>query len=125
MARIAGVNIPNHQHAEIALTAIYGIGRPRAQAICVAAGIKGTNKIKDLSPVYPDIAKQARVQGIVILEAIIDPQGNVTNVRVLRSIPLLDQSAIEAVKQWKYEPTLLNGVPVPIVMTVTVNFALS
>ena len=49
MARIAGVNIPNHQHAEIALTAIYGIGRPRAQAICVAAGIKGTTKIKDLS----------------------------------------------------------------------------
>ena len=47
----------------------------------------------------------------MILEAIIDPQGNVTNVRVLRSIPLLDQSAIDAVKQWKYEPTLLNGVP--------------
>ena len=49
MARIAGVNIPNHQHAEIALTAVYGIGRPRAKAICVAAGIKGTTKIKDLS----------------------------------------------------------------------------
>ena len=49
MARIAGVNIPNHQHAEIALTAIYGIGRPRAQAICAAAGIKGSAKIKDLS----------------------------------------------------------------------------
>ena len=49
MARIAGVNIPNHQHAEIALTAIYGIGRPRAQAICVAAGIKGSAKVKDLS----------------------------------------------------------------------------
>ena len=62
---------------------------------------------------------------MVILEAIIDPGGNVTNVRVLRSIPLLDNSAIEAVRQWKYEPTLLNGVPVPIVMTVTVNFALS
>ena len=49
MARIAGVNIPNHQHAEIALTAIYGIGRARAQAICVAAGIKGSTKIKDLN----------------------------------------------------------------------------
>jgi hypothetical protein len=49
MARIAGVNIPNHQHAEIALTAVYGIGRPRAKAICVAAGIKGTTKVKDLS----------------------------------------------------------------------------
>ena len=66
-----------------------------------------------------------RVQGIVILEAIIDPSGSVTNVRVLRSIPLLDQSAIDAVRQWKYQPTLLNGVPVPIVMTVTVNFSLS
>jgi small subunit ribosomal protein S13 len=49
MARIAGVNIPNHQHAEVALTAIYGIGRPRAQAICAAAGIKGSAKVKDLS----------------------------------------------------------------------------
>ena len=86
--------------------------------------IRPPNKIKDVAPKYPDIAKQARVQGIVILEAIIDPTGNVTNVRVLRSIPLLDQSAIDAVRQWKYEPTLLNGVPVPIVMTVTVNFTL-
>jgi small subunit ribosomal protein S13 len=49
MARIAGINIPNHQHAEIALTAIYGIGRARAQAICAAAGVAGSRKIKDLS----------------------------------------------------------------------------
>jgi small subunit ribosomal protein S13 len=49
MARIAGINIPNHQHAEIALTAIFGIGRSRAQAICVAAGVQGTRKIKDLN----------------------------------------------------------------------------
>ena len=54
MARISGVNIPNHQHAEIALTAIYGIGRPRAQAICTAAGIKGSTKIKDLSDAQMD-----------------------------------------------------------------------
>src|SRR3989442_5402016 len=49
MARIAGINIPNHQHAEIALTAIFGIGRARAQAICAAAGVQGTRKIKDLT----------------------------------------------------------------------------
>lgn len=97
----------------------------KQEPVRVGGDIRPPNKIKDSKPVYPDIAKQARVQGIVILEAIIDPQGNVTNVRVLRSIPLLDQSAIDAVKQWKYEPTLLNGVPVPIVMTVTVNFQLS
>jgi small subunit ribosomal protein S13 len=49
MARIAGINIPNHQHSDIALTAIYGIGRARAQAICAAAGVQGTRKIKDLT----------------------------------------------------------------------------
>ena len=49
MARIAGINIPNHQHAEIALTSIYGIGRSRAQAICAAAGVQGNRKIKDLN----------------------------------------------------------------------------
>ena len=54
MARIAGVNIPNHQHAEIALTAIYGIGRPRAKAICVAAGVAPNAKIKDLSDAQMD-----------------------------------------------------------------------
>ena len=97
---------------------------PPQKAIRVGGQIKQPKKLKDVAPVYPDIAKQARVQGIVILEAIIDPQGSVTNVRVLRSIPLLDNAAIAAVKQWRYEPTLLNGVPVPIVMTVTVNFSL-
>jgi protein TonB len=96
----------------------------KQEPVRVGGDIRPPNKIKDVAPKYPDIAKQARVQGIVILEAIIDPTGNVTNVRVLRSIPLLDQSAIDAVRQWKYEPTLLNGVPVPIVMTVTVNFTL-
>ncbi len=54
MARIAGINIPNHQHAAIALTAIYGIGRPRAQAICAAAGVEGTRKIKDLTDAEVD-----------------------------------------------------------------------
>ena len=54
MARIAGVNIPNHQHAEIALTAIYGIGRARAQAICAAAGVQGNRKIKDLNDAQMD-----------------------------------------------------------------------
>ena len=63
--------------------------------------------------------------GVVILECTISPQGKVTDVKVLRGIPLLDQAAIDAVKQWVYTPTLLNGVPVPVIMTVTVNFKLS
>jgi periplasmic protein TonB len=98
---------------------------PPTQAVRVGGQIKEPKKLKTVSPVYPDIAKQARVQGVVILECTISPQGKVTNVNVLRGIPLLDASAIEAVKQWVYTPTLLNGVPVPVIMTVTVNFKLS
>jgi protein TonB len=82
-------------------------------------------KLNNIAPVYPSVARQARVEGMVILEATIDPHGSVTDVKVLRGIPLLDAAAIDAVKQWRYSPTLLNGVPVPIVMTVTVNFRLS
>jgi protein TonB len=95
------------------------------QAVRVGGQIKEPKKLKAVPPVYPDIAKQARVQGVVILECTISPQGKVTNVNVLRGIPLLDAAAIDAVKQWVYTPTLLNGVPVPVIMTVTVNFKLN
>ncbi|HXB56882.1 MAG TPA: TonB family protein [Vicinamibacteria bacterium] len=95
------------------------------QAVRVGGQIKEPKKLKHVNPVYPDIAKQARVQGMVILECTISPQGRVTDVKVLRGLPLLDASAVEAVKQWVYTPTLLNGVPVPVIMTVTVNFKLN
>lgn len=98
---------------------------PPVQAIRVGGQIKEPKKLRNVDPVYPDIAKQARVQGIVILECTISPQGKVTNVKVLRGIPLLDQAAIDAVRLWVYSPTLLNGVPVPVIMTVTVNFRLN
>jgi protein TonB len=64
------------------------------------------------------------VQGVVIVEATIGSDGSVQNARVLRSIPLLDAAALDAVKQWQFTPTLLNGVPVPVIMTVTVQFTL-
>ena len=98
---------------------------PPQQAVRVGGQIKEPKKLKNVNPVYPDIARQARVQGVVILECTISPQGKVTDVKVLRGIPLLDQAAVEAVRQWVYTPTLLNGVPVPVIMTVTVNFKLS
>jgi protein TonB len=98
---------------------------PVQQAVRVGGQIKEPKKLKNVAPVYPAIATQARVQGVVILECTISPQGKVTDVKVLRGIPLLDQAAIDAVKQWVYTPTLLNGVPVPVIMTVTVNFKLS
>jgi periplasmic protein TonB len=86
--------------------------------------IRAPERLFAASPVYPSIARSAGIQGDVILEAIIDTSGTVRDVRVLRSVHLLDQAAIDAVKQWRYKPTLLNGVPVPIVMTVTVSFRL-
>ena len=66
----------------------------------------------------------ARVAGVVIIEAVIGTQGAVSSAKVLRSIPLLDEAALESVRQWQFVPTLLNGAPVPVIMTVTVNFAL-
>jgi len=82
-------------------------------------------RLVNVDPVYPHVAQVAHVEGVVILEATIDAHGRVVDVRVLRSVPLLDQAAVDAVRQWIYTPTLLNGVPVPIVMTVTVNFKLA
>lgn len=87
--------------------------------------IRRPEKIKDVAPAYPEIARSAGIAGTVILEAEIAETGRVRNVRVLRSIPLLDRAAIDAVRQWIFTPTLLNGEPVPVVMTVTVTFKLS
>lgn len=75
-----------------------------------------------VAPVYPPVAQAARLEGLVIIEATIDPSGAVVGARVLRSAPLLDDAALAAVRQWRYTPTLLNGVPVPVILTVTVQF---
>jgi protein TonB len=93
-------------------------------AVRVGGNIKAPTKIRDVRPEYPDIAQQARVRGVVIIEALIGGDGTVQDARVLRSIPLLDQAALDAVLQWQFTPTLLNGQPVPVIMTVTVNFTL-
>jgi protein TonB len=98
--------------------------QPRAP-LRVGGNIRAPQKIADVAPIYPAIARAARVRGVVILEAVIGEDGTVRNVRVLRSIALLDAAALEAVQQWRFTPTLLNGEPVPIVMTVTVAFTLN
>jgi protein TonB len=99
--------------------------RPAEQPpVRVGGAIRQPQRIKDVAPMYPAIAQAARVQGIVIIEATISAEGQVVNTRVLRSVPLLDDAALEAVRQWQYTPTLLNGVPVPVIMTVTVQFTL-
>ena len=98
---------------------------PPAVPIRLHAGIREPRKIVDVAPVYPALAQASRIEGLVIIEAIIDEHGAVQSARVLRSLPLLDEAALAAVRQWRYTPALLNGVPVPVIMTVTVNFRLS
>ena len=80
--------------------------------------------MKSVDPVYPEIARQARVEGVVIIEATTDIYGRVQAYKILRSIPLLDQSAIDAVRQWVYEPMVINGKPRGVIFTVTVRFQL-
>jgi TonB family protein len=90
----------------------------------LGGGIPIPRRIKNVDPVYPVDAQNDRVQGVVIIEVIVGADGKVQDVKVLRSIPALDAAALDAVRQWEYTPTILNGMPVPVIMTVTVNFAL-
>jgi protein TonB len=79
--------------------------------------------VAKVEAVYPPAAKAANVHGVVLLEVVIGTDGTIKEAIVLRSIPLLDQAALDAVVQWKYEPTLLNGAPAEVIATVAVNFA--
>jgi len=86
--------------------------------------IKAPARVAYVAPIYPAIAQSAHLEGDVTLEAVIGVDGSVQNLRVVRGVPLLDQAALDAVSRWRYTPTLLNGVEVPVVMTVTVSFRL-
>ncbi|MGC2321231.1 MAG: TonB family protein [Terriglobales bacterium] len=91
----------------------------------VSAGVQQGNLISQIKPTYPAIAKSARIQGAVVLQAEISKTGTIENLRVMSGHPMLVQSALDAVKQWRYKPYLLNGDPVPVETTITVNFTLS
>lgn len=82
-------------------------------------------KIYAPTPGYTEEARQARIQGVTLLQAIIDPEGNVVDLKILKGLPLgLDQNALETVRQWKFEPATKNGQPVPVYYNLTVNFSL-
>ena len=91
----------------------------------VGGDIKPPIRVAYVAPVYPEIARVARVSGIVVLECTIDPSGRVTDARIVTGHPLLDKAALEAVRQWRYTATRLNGVPIAVLMTVTVKFTVS
>lgn len=90
----------------------------------VGGNVQQARLINMVRPVYPPLAKQARIQGTVRLQAIIAKDGSVIQLEVLGGHPLLVQSALDAVRQWRYQPTLLNGEPVEVVTTVDVVFTL-
>ena len=81
-------------------------------------------KTNDVRPIYPDIARQARVEGTVVMEAVLDTSGRVTQLRIIQSVPLLDQAAMNAVRQWRYTPSTYGGHPVSVLMTITIRFTL-
>jgi len=86
--------------------------------------LQAANLIYEVKPVYPPIARITRTQGVVVLEAMINKEGTIESLRVVSGHPLLTQAALDAVKQWRYRPTMLNGDPVDVITTVTVTFTL-
>ena len=94
----------------------------RPRRVRVGGSVQHAILIRQVRPRYPPLALQARIQGAVILEAIISQQGLVKNLRVISGHPLLITRAVEAVRRWRYQPTVLNGVPVEVVTRITVRF---
>lgn len=90
----------------------------------VGGRVQAPRLIQEVQPAYPVLAKETRTQGVVVLDCVIDEQGNVTQLKLISGHPLLVPAALEAVQRWKYQPTLLNGVPVAVEMRVSVTFSL-
>jgi protein TonB len=97
---------------------------PPPPPVRIGGAIKEPRKLKHIDPEYPPVALAARIQGVVVLECLISPEGRVTEVKVVNGLPLLSEAAVTAVRQWIYTPTLMNGVPMPALMTLTVRFGL-
>jgi periplasmic protein TonB len=95
------------------------------EPIRVGGEVASAKLIQRVQPAYPPIARQARVQGPVKLEAVISETGEIVNLRVISGHPLLMNAALEAVAQWRYSPTLLNGTAVAVITTIEVNFRLA
>ena len=99
--------------------------RLAVQRVRVSQGVSEGNLISQVKPPYPPMAKMARVQGAVVLQALISKQGTIQNLRVMSGHPMLVQAALDAVKQWRYRPYLLNGEPVEVETQITLNFSLT
>jgi len=94
-------------------------------SLVVGAAVQAANLLTKVMPVYPPLARQARIQGHVVMNAVIGKDGTVQNLSLVSGHPLLAPAAMEAVKQWTYKPTLLNGQPVDVSTQIDVNFTLA
>jgi periplasmic protein TonB len=99
--------------------------RVEVKKLRVSGGVQASKLINKPTPLYPPIAKQARVQGTVVLAAMISKSGTVEGLKVVSGHPMLTQAALQAVRNWKYQPTYLNGEPVEVETTINVNFTLN
>ena len=95
---------------------------PPTRVVRVGGAIVAPKLLKKVPPVYPPLASQARISGSVIVEALVGVNGQVRSVTIVRGLPLLDEAALAAVRQWRYQPLLLNGEPTEFILTVTLNF---
>jgi periplasmic protein TonB len=110
----AGVIVGGLPPAAAAVTKVYRISE----------GVREPRKVRHVAPIYPEVARRIHLQGTVVVECTIDPRGRVVNPTIVQGNPLLNEAALAAVQQWVYTPTLLSGIPVPVLMQVSVNFML-
>jgi len=113
--------------ASLAAVPLFAIPSPQGgtpQTVRVGGDIKPPVKVKGAAPVYPDVAKRARVEGVVILEVTVGTDGKVKDIKVIRSVKLLESAAMDAVRTWEFKPTLVNGQAVQVITTIPVNFSL-
>jgi protein TonB len=106
------------------VAAVSNLSKPAPQRVRVSPGVSKGLLVYRIEPAYPPLARQAHIQGVVLLTAVIDKDGNIQNLQVMSGHPMLAPAAIEAVKRWRYKPFLLNGQPLEVESTVTVTFQL-
>jgi periplasmic protein TonB len=95
------------------------------QRVRVSQGVSQGLLVRQVKPVYPPLARQARIQGVVVLQAVISKDGSIEGLHLVSGHPMLAPAAMDAVKQWKYKPYFLNGEPVEVETTINVNFTLA
>jgi protein TonB len=129
MGVVGGVGVPGGQAGGVlgGVLAAANAAPPKVEVkkLRVSGGVQASKLISQPKPIYPPIAKQARVQGTVVLAATISKNGTIEGLKVVSGHPMLTQAALDAVRNWRYQPTYLNGEPVEVETTINVNFSLT